>query len=152
EAVTLSKVAEDRVTEARALYGLATASLSADDLTHARSHVERALHVVESLRTEVENRDLRASYVASVYRCYETQIDLLMRLSKRRSGGLLAAAAFDASERSRARSLRESISAGGHEEGRSDADSSTAARSLSLKEVQQQILDADTLLLEYSLG
>ena len=68
EALALSRAATDRVTEARALFGLARTLRSARTISTRRAaHIERALSVAESLRTGVENRDLRASYVASVY-------------------------------------------------------------------------------------
>ncbi len=69
--------------------------------------------MAESLRTEVDNRDLRASYVASVYRYHELHMDVLMRLHRARPGRGLAAAAFEASERARARSLLDSLAEAG---------------------------------------
>ena len=109
DAVTLSARAGDRVTQARALSGLARNSIERNDLAAARHQIERSLEVAESLRTEVENRDLRASYLASVYRWHELHIDILMQLRKARPREGLTAAAFDASERARARSLLDSL-------------------------------------------
>jgi CHAT domain-containing protein len=113
EALALSRDAADRVTEARALYGLAKATLGTKQLEKARTHVERAVAVAESLRTGVENRELRASYVASVYRYYELQVDVLTRLHSARPGGGFSAKAFEASEHARARSLLESLTESG---------------------------------------
>jgi CHAT domain-containing protein len=113
EALALSRAAMDRVAEARALSGLARASLALGDLTAARRHVERALLVAESLRTAVESRDLRASYSASVYDYNELYIDILMRLRAARSEERLTATAFEANERARARSLLESLTEAG---------------------------------------
>jgi tetratricopeptide (TPR) repeat protein len=113
-ALTLGRAGGDRVTEARALFGLARSSAARGDLAGARRHVEGALAVVESLRTDVESRDLRASYFASVQRYHELHVDVLMRLhrARRRDPGL-AAAAFEASERARARSLLDSLAEAG---------------------------------------
>ena len=113
EALELSRSATDRVTEARALFGLARASLAANQLENARAHIERAVAVAESLRTSVENRDLRASYVASVYGYHELQIDVLSRLHHVRPDGGFSAKAFEATERARARSLLESLTESG---------------------------------------
>lgn len=108
-ALALSEATGDRVSGATALSGLARAAIALDDLPAARRYVERSLEVVESLRTEVESRELRASYLASVYRYHELHVDVLMRLDRARPGQGLAAAAFEASERARARSLLDSL-------------------------------------------
>ncbi len=214
DAVKLSTQAGDRVAEARGLFGLARNSLERNDLDGARRQIERSLELAESLRTEVENRDLRASYLASVYRWHELHIDILMQLRGARPRESLSAAAFEASERARARSLLDNLT-----EARVDLRKgvdpdllkreldvqkafadwgqrqrqllSTPARApqlkaltaehrdledrynqvqaeirsrspryaaltrpqpLSLKDVQKQVLDPETLLLEYALG
>jgi CHAT domain-containing protein len=212
DALALSRAGGDRVAEARALFGLARASFGLNRLEEARTQIESSLRVVESLRTEVESRDLRASYFASVYRYHEFHMDVLMRLSRVHPGEGLAAAAFEASERARARSLLDSLTeagvdlregldpdllrreqmvkrafddwagrqgrlggAGGPEaaalageyrdlerrydqlqaEIRSKSPRYAALaqpRPLRLREVQKEVLDADTLLLEYALG
>ena len=109
EALRLSRDAEDRVEEARVHFGLGKAALGLNDLASARGHFEDALAVVESLRTAVENRDLRASYFASVHEYHEMHLDVLMRLQHIRPSRGLAATAFEASESARARSLLESL-------------------------------------------
>ena len=81
--------------------------------TARAAHIERALAVAESLRIGVDDRDLRASYVASVYGYYELQVDVLARLNDVRPGSGFSAKAFEASERARARSLLESLTESG---------------------------------------
>jgi CHAT domain-containing protein/tetratricopeptide (TPR) repeat protein len=214
DALALSTSAGDRVAEARGLFGLARASTGLNELDAARTFIERSLKVAESLRTEVENRDLRASYFASVHQYHEFHMDVLMRLNDVRPGRGLAAAAFEASERARARSLLDSLSVAGvdiragvdatllkreqvlkrafgdwakrQRHVGSDVARSADARALAdeyrdlehqyslvqgeirsrsprfadlaqpqpigLKAVQSQVVDADTLLLEYALG
>jgi CHAT domain-containing protein len=210
EALDLGRAAVDRVAESRALYGLARASIGLGDLSSARTYIEQSLSVVESIRTEVESRDLRASYVASVHQYHELRMDVLMRLHDRRGDAGLAAAAFEASERARARSLLDSLAdarvnlragldpdlldreqtikqafdewAGRRATATSQSEVAALAAEyrdleatyqqieaeirskspryaalaqpepLSLREVQQQVLDPDTLLLEYALG
>ena len=214
EALSLSRAAGDRVAEARALFGLARSSYGANQLDQARAHIERALSVIESLRTEVENRDLRTSYVASMYGYHELHLNVLARLHQLRPRDGLSAKAFEATERARARSLIESLTESGvdlragvdsdllrreqqaklafekwADRSRGSSDSATRkadterlsaeyrdleerygqiqaeirSRSpryaalarpepLTLQEIQKQVLDRDTVLLEYALG
>ena len=112
-ALALGRTAGDRVTQARGLFGLARMSARLGDLDGALKHVEEALSVAESLRSATEDRDLRASYLASVYRYSEFHMDVLMRLHRARPGAPLAPAAFEASERARARSLLDGLSEAG---------------------------------------
>jgi CHAT domain-containing protein len=213
-ALARSRVAGDRVARARAHFGLARSSLGLGDLDAARRHVEQSLAVAESLRTDVDDRDLRASYAASVYRYNEFQMEVLMRLQKARPGAGLAGAAFEASERARARSLLDTLAEarvdlrGGMDPGLvrreqelrrafadwaerrgrpagvpgPPADAAAPARQyqelerryrqlqaeirsrspryaalarprpLRLREIQREVLDSGTLLLEYALG
>ena len=213
-ALALSRVAGDRVATARAFFGLARSSIGLDDLNAARRYVEDTLAVTESLRTEVDNRDLRASYAASVYRYNEFHMDVLMRLHEAHPARGLAAAAFAASERARARSLLDSLTEAGvdlrqgldpdllkrelmakrafddwaeRQRRQSHAPGAIAGAAaladeyrdlehhynqvqaeirsrspryaalvqpqpLGLEQVQKQVLDAETLLLEYALG
>ena len=214
QALTLSRMAGDRVTEARALFGLARTTFGTNQLDKARGYIEGALRISESLRSAVENRDLRASYVASIYGYHEFYVSVLARLNTAQPSHGFAAKAFEASERARARSLVESLTESGvdlragldpdllrreqqaklafekwAERSRGSADSATRktdtqrlaveyrdleeryahiqaeirSRSpryaelarpepLTLKEIQKQVLDRDTVLLEYALG
>jgi CHAT domain-containing protein len=210
DALAVSRSAGDRVTELRALFGLARASIGLNDVAAARKYVERSLSIAESLRTEVENRELRASYFASVHQLHELYVDVLMRLNKLHPRDGMARVAFEASERARARSLLDSLAEArvdirtGVDEAllkreqearraldewpqrqtdpRANRDARTLAEDyrnleerynqvqaeirsrspryaalsqpqpLSLRAVQQQVLDDDTLLLEYALG
>ena len=108
-ALALSRAAGDRVSQARSLFGLARAALGRHDLVRGRAYIEQALQMVESIRTAVENRDLRSSYFASVHDYHELHLDVLMRLDRLHPSRGLAAAAFEASEQARARSLIESL-------------------------------------------
>src|SRR5262249_51378771 len=192
--------------------GLARAAADRGDLDAARRHVERTVAVVESLRTATENRDLRASYLASVFRYHDFEVDVLMRLHRARPGQGLASAAFEASEPSRAHSLLDGLREAGidlrqgldpellkreqalerafedwtERRGRLGSENGAEPKALadeyedlerryaqvqadiratspryaalarpkplSLAEVRQQVLDPETLLLEYALG
>ena len=110
-ALSLSRRTEYLFGEAATLYNLSRAERAGGDLTAARSRAESALEVVESLRAKVASQDLRASYFASVRRLYELYINLLMELHGQNPDAGYDAAAFEASERGRARSLLETLAA-----------------------------------------
>jgi CHAT domain-containing protein/Tfp pilus assembly protein PilF len=205
---------KDREAEAQTLFNIARAERDLGKIDPARTHIESALGLVESLRSKVGTPDLRASYFASVHQLYELQIDLLMRSHKARPNEGFDARALRTSERARARSLldmlmnadinvdlsdnpalterarllRTTLAAkataqikllsGKHTDDQSAAlageirdltikynelESRIKAKdphyaflseplTLSIEEIQQQVLDKDTVLLEYSLG
>jgi len=211
-ALGLSRKASDRTGEARDLFGMAKAYDGLGDLESARQKLEEALKVAESLRAEVVRQDMRASYVASVHEYYRLHVDMLMRAHHIQPQVGFAEAAFQASERARARSLMESLATIGVDlrEGVDDrlvaeeeqlrrtlndqyqrqvelseddgpaitqlADkihdlesayqqlkarihvsspryaALTEPQPLTLRETQKQVLDDDTVLLEYALG
>lgn len=212
EALRLWRALEDRRGEASSLLGLARVERDGNNLDDAARHSGEALNIIESLRTRVASRRLRTSYFATNQDYYETYIDVQMRLYESdRSRGDLAAAAFQSSEKARARSLIDTLGEAGVDiragvsadllkrereiQQRIDAKaraktefkytkeqaanldkeidaliaedddvltkirlSSTNAAHLiqpqvqSLQEIQQRLLDDDTLLLEFHLG
>lgn len=110
-ALLLSRKADYPYGEAAALSNVARVERDGGDLAEALKRIEAAAGVVESLRAKVDSHELRASYFASVRQHYEFYIDLLMELHARRPAEGFAAAAFEASERARARSLLETLAA-----------------------------------------
>jgi hypothetical protein len=214
QALTLNQAIGNRSGQASALAGIARVERERGNLLEARTQMEAALSIVESLRTKVASQELRASYLASKQNYYEFYTELLMRLHQRQPSEGHDAVALQASERARARSLLETLT-----EARADirqgvdplllereralqqqlnakeqyrmkvlSDQHTKEQAamvekelkgllaqyqevqaqirrnspryaaltqpqpLSLKEIQQQVLDEDTLLLEYALG
>jgi CHAT domain-containing protein/tetratricopeptide (TPR) repeat protein len=132
-ALLLSREAQYRFGETATLYNIASAERKRGDLLAARAQTEAALGVVESLRTKVASENLRASYFASVRQLYELDIDLLMELHRQHSSEGYDVAAFEASERARARSLLETLVAarvGVHEK----ADPGLLARERTLRQ------------------
>ena len=109
QALPISQSAMDRQAEISILYNLARANRDGGDLRQALSQIKNSINIIESLRTKVGSRDLRASYFASVHQHYELYIDLLMMISKQSQDQTLVEAALQASEQSRARSLLEMI-------------------------------------------
>jgi len=214
QALRLSRDIGERNREAKTRYEIARIERDRGDLKKARMQIEKTLDIVESIRANVASQELRTSYLASVQQYYELYIDLLMRMHKRRPGAGFAAAALQANERARARSLLELLAEShadirngvapelvererelqqqlnakaaelikplGGKQGEEQAVAAakeleaieaqlrevqaqirrtspryaalTQPQPLGLREIQQQVLDKDTLLLEYSLG
>jgi CHAT domain-containing protein len=105
EALEFRRKAGDRLGEATTLFGIAKTKRAQGDLPAARMHMELSLELIESLRSKGTNNQLRISYFATVQEYYEFYIDLLMQLHRANPIKGFAAAAFEVSERARARTL-----------------------------------------------
>lgn len=105
KALPIWRAVGDRNGEVAALYGMARAESDLGDLVHASARTEAALAIINTLRTKVASRYLRASYFASVQDLYKLHIDLLMRLHQRQPAVGFDVAALKAYEQARARSL-----------------------------------------------
>jgi len=138
KALPIWRAVGDRNGEAAALYGMARAESDLDDLLGARENTEAALAIINTLRTKVASRTLRASYFASVQDLYKLHIDLLMRLHRRQPGNGFDVAALKAYEQARARSLIDML-AEASADIRQGVDPSLLARERSL----QQMLNAE---------
>jgi CHAT domain-containing protein/tetratricopeptide (TPR) repeat protein len=112
QALVLCRRAEYPVGEVATLYKIAHLERDRGNFTTALQKTQRALEVVESLRSNIVSEDLRTSYFASVRQHYELYIDVLMHLHINDRASGFDAEAFDISERARARSLLEVLSEG----------------------------------------
>ncbi len=102
----------DRAGEVEALHALATVERSLGLLAEARDHAEQAIARVEELRTGFVSPELRAAFLATRRRAYELRIDLFMDRHAADPGGGHDWAAFEMSERARARTLIDSLHGG----------------------------------------
>jgi CHAT domain-containing protein/Tfp pilus assembly protein PilF len=214
QALTTFRNVGDPRGEASVLYGRARVEKDLGELSSAVADIESALKIVETLRAKVTSQQLRMSYFSSVREYYDFYIDLLMELSTLHPSDGYDAKAFVANERSKARSLLESLGevhaeihagvdqqllerertlqrlldgkverrmrllAGKHTQEQDAATKTemerllgeyegveaeirakspgyaalTQAPPLSVGEIQREILDPNTILLEYSLG
>jgi CHAT domain-containing protein len=214
QALQLSQSTGDRPGQAQLHYKTARILREGGNLIEARSQVEAALKIIESLRTSIGSQQLRVSYFSTVQQYYEFYVELLMSLHRQNPSGGFDAAALEASEHARARSLiellieahahirqgvdpaliekeaylqrqlnaraeteRRLLSAGHKQEQAVEMAREINAlitqyqevwdqirtrslryaalaqpQSLSVREIQQQVLDTNTLLLEYWLG
>ena len=99
----------DRLGKLTALYYVARVMRNSGRLREALDHSEKALDEIEKFRASVANSSLRTSYFASMRQQYDLYVDVLMRLKGPGDSNPFAVRAFEASERSRARTLLESI-------------------------------------------
>lgn len=113
QALALSRAIFDPKTEANVLLNLARAERNHNNLPAARQHAEKAIELIESIRTKIVSQDWRASYFASKRDYYELYVDLLMKQHQESPGKGHDAAALQASERARARSLLEILTEAG---------------------------------------
>jgi CHAT domain-containing protein len=103
---------EDPKGEAATLYNIARVERDRGNLHEARNRLEKALDIIEHVRTSVASKEYRASYLATVHDYYELSIDVLMQQDQHHPSEGYGAAALHASERARARSLLELLAEG----------------------------------------
>src|SRR5262249_19659067 len=156
QSVTPDDRDSDRYNEANARFGLAIVARREGSLSEALDLIKRAVEIIESLRAEgagltrtaSESARLRIDYFAVQQEVYEVYIDLLMRLDEREPGAGHANEAFYISECAKARNLLDLLARAG-----ADAPEQKAlAQPLRVDAIQRQVLDENTVLLEYALG
>ena len=138
KALPIWRAVGDRNGEVAALYGIARAQSNVGELLQAKATSEAALAIINTLRTKVASRYLRASYFASVQDIYKLHIDLLMQLHRRQPAAGFDVAALKAYEQARARSLIDML-AEASADIRQGVDPALLARERSL----QQMLNAE---------
>ncbi|HEX6283509.1 MAG TPA: CHAT domain-containing tetratricopeptide repeat protein, partial [Pyrinomonadaceae bacterium] len=109
------QVVKDQRGEASTFNNIARVERSRGNLAEALAYNEKAIRIVESLRTNVSSRQLRTSYFATRENYYELDVDLKMQLSKAEKRSDYVAAALEANEKARARVLLEALNDAGVE-------------------------------------
>ncbi|WP_324977124.1 hypothetical protein [Nostoc sp.] len=71
------------------------------NLKQAQTHIQAAIEIIEDLRTKIANKELRASYFASVQNYYKFYTDLLMEVHKKDPSKGYDALAVEVSDRAR---------------------------------------------------
>jgi CHAT domain-containing protein/tetratricopeptide (TPR) repeat protein len=156
---------------ARIQYLRARIYLRLDEPEKARAEIEKTVAIIESQRMRIAKFNSRGQYFASVHEYYSLFIQVLMALDKLHPDQKYAQLAFEAAERSKVRSLLdllensqqtvpcdtllESSSKSATTEGNQKSSGPvelSAAQPLGLPELQAEIRDADTLLVEFALG
>ncbi|HEV7681758.1 MAG TPA: CHAT domain-containing tetratricopeptide repeat protein [Pyrinomonadaceae bacterium] len=108
-ALSLWRLVQDSRGEAATLHSIAKVESDQQKLRDALQHSDQAIKIIESLRTKVSSRQLRISYFANQENYFALNADLNMRLYKATRDKTFVAAALEASEKSRARSLMDSL-------------------------------------------
>ncbi|HEV7764205.1 MAG TPA: CHAT domain-containing protein [Thermoanaerobaculia bacterium] len=109
QALASARETFDRTNQSEILDLRARILQKAGHLDAALRNAQEAVAVLESIREAIVNPDLRSSYLGTVRRYYDLVIELLMLKHEREPQGGFAAEAFRAKERSRARTLLESL-------------------------------------------
>ncbi len=135
QALTLARAMGDQYDEAAMLYQIAQLQGDAGQLSEARTHIETAIQITESLRGRILSQELRTSYFATVQEYQNFHIDLLMQLHRRDSSKGYEALALHVSERARARSLLELLA-----EARADIRQGVDEQLLARERTLQQLL------------
>jgi len=141
----------DRIGEATTLYGLSRLQRRSDKLPEARSTIEDALKIIESLRVLGSNQQLRISYFASIQDYYEYYVGLLMQLNRLEPSRGYSALALRATESAHARGLIDLLASARTPSVEEEQNNLMQAEPLTAAQIQNQ-LDGQTTLLEYSLG
>jgi CHAT domain-containing protein/tetratricopeptide (TPR) repeat protein len=163
EAAEVRRGLGDAAGEAAALHGQAATLDRMRDQRSALELTDRALTLVESVRAERSDHDLRAMYFASVQELYDLRIGLLLQQYRMTRDPEAARSAFAVSERARARSLLDLLARRGASRGKPESgtgrrasDPSESAGTPGVHPVTipdvQQMLDAETTLLAYAIG
>jgi CHAT domain-containing protein len=129
EALAIGLAIGDRRVQIESRYTIAIVARDQGDFKEARHQIEQLLAGVEADRSTVISQGSRASWFANHLKYYDFYLDLLMR---RREAGY-EAAAFEVSERFRARSLLELLKESGAELHLA-IDPALAARELTLRQ------------------
>jgi CHAT domain-containing protein/tetratricopeptide (TPR) repeat protein len=107
EALTITRTIGDQSWEATTLSELAQLEFDRGNLVDARKLIEQAIVAIESVRTNLKSHQLRTSFLASVRKYYEFDLQVLMQMHQQRPSEGFAEAALQISEKGRARSLLE---------------------------------------------
>jgi CHAT domain-containing protein/tetratricopeptide (TPR) repeat protein len=145
-ALSLAREMKQPILEGGALLGLGWTDRLRGDLAGARRRGEEALERIETTRSGIKDQELRLSYFSSFQDAYDFLIQTAMEEYAVRGSRDLLESALEGSERARSRVLLDVL---GEREG---TVASRLAPVLGARQIQQQVLDPDTILLEYSLG
>jgi len=157
---------------ARVWYELAYIYRQLNRLKDAQFAIENSIEIIEKQRVKTSDFESRASYFASVHLYYTLYIQVLMSRHRQEPALGYAAKAFEASERSKVRSLLDLLTTSDQDapcdellrrqlEGVNSTELRTVdvkdrapsgAPTLTLPDVQAEIGSEDTVLLEYALG
>lgn len=107
QANILARNIGDRRVEADTFYWLAIVEKQRENMPKAFENIEKGLQIIEQIRGEIVNPELRASYFSTVQQFYEFYTELLVSRYEKSNDERDIALALEMSERARTRSLTE---------------------------------------------
>ncbi len=137
QSLALYQTTWERASQAKALHALAQVNYALGNFDKAKNQLEQALEIQESLRAKVIDRQLRDTIFSSAQSSFALYIDLLQQMHKKDPAAGYEAAALQASERARARSLLDLLS-----ESQADIREGVSKNLLELERSLQQQLNA----------
>ena len=121
------------------LFALTDAMVLTGQLEATLPLFREALDIYDQVSGRVPDSEHRPSFSPAVWSGYRRYVRVLRRLHTRHPSRGYLAQAFEATERSRARGLLDNLTP-------------ESRQPLTLAQIQNEVLDADTLLLQYWLG
>lgn len=156
EALEVARSIGEKDEEEIALTHIGRLQRDLGQLEEARETLLQALEQTEAVRSALVAPDHRASYLARIRGRYDLLIDVLVRLHRQNSSHGYDAQALLVSERARARGLLDFLAqAKVNLPATATAPQNSALatpRLLDVADIRREVIDADTLLLEYALG
>lgn len=146
KALVLIRTGNDRPGEAGTLLRIARIQRARRQFKQAAGNAEESIRILESIRSEFLSHSLRVSYLSASRDAYEFYADLLFDMHTADPGAGYDALAFRVSEGARARSLADLLA-------EKNLEHTTALPPpATLADVQQHLLEPDTVLLEFLIG
>lgn len=113
QSLQIRKEIGDNFRQVDSLYNIAEVLRGLDRPLEALKNFERSQPIIENLRIELIDPDLRSSYFSTMSKYFEGYIDLLMHLHKVNPSGNYDAQALNIAEQVRARNLMELVAESG---------------------------------------
>lgn len=146
KALVLIRTGNDRPGEAGTLLRIARIQRARRQFKQAADNAEESIRILESIRSEFLSHSLRVSYLSATRDVYEFYADLLFDMHSVDPRAGYDALAFRISEGARARSFADLLA-------EKDLDRATVLPPpATLMDVQQRLLEPDTVLLEFLIG
>lgn len=138
----------DYTNEAALRFGLGKLALQQGRINDAEEHLKRSIELTQQLRENAWSKELRSSFVASVYDRYQSYVELLMTRNATKPDPALVARAFEASESGRARAFIDSLH--NLNELRQPTDPALVVEEAALQKKEQGLIDKQASLASQS--
>ncbi len=107
QALPLTRAVDDRSSEFKLLGNIATIYRTQNRLPESLTQINTAITLIEQLRSNIQDPNLKTSYFTTVQDYYQLKIDLLMQLHQQDPSQRYDIQAFETSDQQRARTLRD---------------------------------------------